>query len=1142
MKWDNQWDRKQALDKWSNHPFYTSAIVLGIDIGLGGIGLYLRKGDECLFRRTLQYDVPKSAPLETRRAFRAARHARQSARKRERYLKEWIVKYGLLSHDEIQNIWKNPKVFERAFLHRLRGLEPNGLSSPHALVVCIRHILGLRGYDYHLYFENALESSFPWGSDWNLSDIRKWARNGTLEAEYGLALKQMVQNGLAEESLKTNDENEVCDLINQAIERGKGDPIREMLEKHFSQNKQNLREPARGYNFSREQVKSHLRQLCENHQSFFPDGKFDQAMLELIGEQDIHGKEIYNTKDESIIDYHRKTADDAKKLWERKVKNCTVANFLINNDLIPKNTKIKCAKNDDLDVRLWKLLSFLIERRVDFTDGTREPLNEAAIGALLEFVREDTAAWRAKTKRPKKPTIKSVLKEHQGLIHTTKKSELNAAFDAQIADLLKPKASVLNQRANICTASAKALFNMATDDGSHLDAKQAKKNLHDYYRYRKNNSSVLGLYPQVEYLLGAPGQYDENQNSKDTTNRKDGQPQEHGILRRLFADQLVLDTKEHIRIKHLLDGKTCPDYVIIESVGDQPRNTEQRKKIEKEQKDRKEAKKKIVSNYGYDIEKITPNEVQRIMLFDQQTNPDGKTICPYTGQDLGTDPLAQDLEVEHIFPASRGGISIMENLALTWKNVNQDKGNQTPHEFLGDQTTRYISGMKWNKRKKDIFFHKTSDVPDWENMTRTAQLARNLKAQVINWLQITNNDLDDTALANEIRRRICCPSGGMTAACREAWEDHMPADFFYVKNINGKDRKIKNRGNLRHHMWDAAVVSYIPPGNGLNSIYHGGIFESHQTQKGVPKMKPLPELAPPLDKIHANGAKTCYVSKLRSKSSKKSRTDTTILSPPDPNGKMLTRFKNEVSKTCKDGLVKSFNPGKTEDQFIQNIRNVGITEERLPDKVIRNWLNTPDNKPLKQLDGTPVKKLQLPAGKSPNEVSRFPHYKTIPDFQPGNPSFGKEKSHTLIGFKAAGEVNECLEIYEYKNKKGEVDYKSRVLPTPRNLEVYRRTHGESYKITPPPPHSKRVAVIRNGDLLLADFDYNGKFVQESQYKYCSLWMRVKAIKTKGELEFIFAEYSDISSLPFKSISRKNMLWSTSSATNLFQLSRIKKTT
>jgi hypothetical protein len=1136
MKWDNSWNRKQALENWQNHPFYTTAIVLGIDIGLGGIGLYLRKGNECLFRRTLQYDVPKAAPLETRRGHRAARHARQSAKKRERMLKDWIVKYGLLTREELTAIWNNPKVFERAFLHRLRALEPKGLSSPHALIVCIRHLLGLRGYDYHLYFTDAMEASFPWGSEWKLGEIRKWAKHGSMEEGYGKELKSMILNGLIDDLQKEADQDEVCSLMDQAIERGKGDPIRDMLESHFSEPKQNLREPARGHNFSREQVKAHLRQICENHRHFFQEDQFDDAMLELIGKRDQHGKEEYDRKKESIIDYHRKTADKAKILWERKVKDCTVAEFLKQNGFIPDSAQIKCAKNDDVDVRIWKLFSFLIERRLDFTDGTRAPLNEAAIAELLSFVKEDAAAWRNKTKRPTKPNLKAIAKKHQGILHKPKDSELNKSFDDQLKDLLKPTASVLNQRANLCPESAKALFDLATGGGGHLDAKQAKENLKEYYRYRRNNSSVLGLYPQVEYLLGAPGQYDSNQQSKDRNNRKDGQPQEHGILRRLFADQLVLDTKEHIRIKHLLDGKTVPDYVIIESVGDQPRNADQKREIEKEQKACKESKQKIIAKYVDDPDKVTSNESRRILLFDQQKKPDGQVICPYTGKDLGTDPLAPGLQVEHIFPESRGGISIMENLALTWQEINQQKGNQTPVEFLGDQADRYISGMKWNKRKREIFFHKTAEIPDWDNMTRTAQLARNLKAQVIRWLQINQENMDDNDLANETRRRICCPTGGMTAACREAWEDHMPSDFFYIKNINGRDKKLKNRGNLRHHMWDAAVVSYIPPGNGLNSIYHGGIFESHQSQNGVPKMKPLPELAPPLDAIHAAGPQTCYVSKLRSKSSKKSRTDTTILSPPNENGKMLTRFKNVVSKTHKDGVVTEFNPGKTEDDFIQNIRFVGITEADLPDKVIRKWLSTADDKHLCQLNGTPVKKLQLPAGKSPNEFSRFPHYKTTGNTCANTEDLKGVHSKELIGFKAAGEVNDCLEIYGFTDNQGNPAYSSRVLPTPRNLAVYEKTHGKPYEVKPPPPNSKRVAVIRNGDLLLADFDYQRNWVPSPKEAYASVWMRVTALISSGKIKIFMAEFSDIESSHFNHLTDKNKIkWEPSLASTLYQM-------
>jgi hypothetical protein len=55
---------------WANDPFYTSAVVLGIDIGIEGIGIWLRKGRTPIFPRTLLFNTPEAAPLKGRRLLR----------------------------------------------------------------------------------------------------------------------------------------------------------------------------------------------------------------------------------------------------------------------------------------------------------------------------------------------------------------------------------------------------------------------------------------------------------------------------------------------------------------------------------------------------------------------------------------------------------------------------------------------------------------------------------------------------------------------------------------------------------------------------------------------------------------------------------------------------------------------------------------------------------------------------------------------------------------------------------------------------------------------------------------------------------------------------------------------------------------
>jgi len=51
------------VKEWEKHPFYTQSIVLGLDIGIRGIGVWLRKGAEPLFAQTFLVNIPdKNGP------------------------------------------------------------------------------------------------------------------------------------------------------------------------------------------------------------------------------------------------------------------------------------------------------------------------------------------------------------------------------------------------------------------------------------------------------------------------------------------------------------------------------------------------------------------------------------------------------------------------------------------------------------------------------------------------------------------------------------------------------------------------------------------------------------------------------------------------------------------------------------------------------------------------------------------------------------------------------------------------------------------------------------------------------------------------------------------------------------------------
>lgn len=1149
--------------RWQADSFYKDAVVLGLDIGIEGIGVWLRKGSDCLFRRTFIIKLPSAAPLKERRMMRAARNARRSRRQRDRLLRAWIVRHGLLPEERVKAIWQDAKVFERAYEHRLRAIT-NGksLASPEALVVCIRHIVRHRGYDYHLLFRDS-DAAYPWGDVIKIGLIKKWAGQGVLPSDYGAELKSRLQTAFEDGEMNENDLVEAEKLLDQAIERYAQDPIRELLERHLREkNHTNLREPARGANFPRELIKAHLREVCAHNQKFFTSGHFESAMLELIGRSE-KGVDIYDEKNESILDYHRRTPEEARKLWERKEGDCDLASILVKEGLLPPGSYKRSAQGD-ADIRRWKLLVFLVERNVELATRERRTANEKIIRDALHFLNEDARALSEKKLRPKLPTFTQLFGKEMGKLMPMKHSDLNRMFKKHLDDLLRPTASKMKAKAGLSSATAAALFRRATQDGSVLDPARIRVNLADYYQWRRSIKSGAAMYPQVEFLLGNRGHFEASGQSKDGPRRKDGRTQQHGILRRLFADQLKMDTGETIHIRSKLNERTTPDFVVIEVVGDAPRNESQRREIRDEQKRSRDAKEEILRKYGYTAHDLDLNQIRRVLLFDQQAGPDGVAICPYTGHALGSDPLARHLEVEHVFPEKRGGLTVMENLVLTARKTNDEKGDRTPVEWLGvEKASTFLARMQWNSRKKALFLRIESECPDWQNMTRTAQLSRQLKDEVVNWLGIErqfDHVRDEAerskAVANEIYKRVGAPNGAMTAACRESWRESLPENYFVEKQVDGRTFFVKNRSNLRHHMWDAGVLAQIPPGKGINSHYYGGIFDSFRTRSGVPVLRALPQLAPQMAQIETGDPVGCYVCEMKQRNSKKSRTKQQPVSMPDTEGKMWQRV--ALSKTVnKDGIVETTEP----ENLPEKLGIAGLLPRHVTLKAVESWMNDPrpiDQHPLRLNDGTPVHTLRLPLKQLPAEVARLPHVKTTPNPKTSGSSAlpypsGRVRPYGyLIGFKGATECYDRCEIWSghVMDKQGrprldkagrpQVKYHSVLVPTARNLAIYRRVHGRPYKANGIEGMTTRIRSIRKGDLLLAEFgpvtDDRLELCGTNCHPVAKVWLRVESIKSRGALQLKPAEFRSFASASFALQNVKSDTWEPKSPEVLARLS------
>jgi 5-methylcytosine-specific restriction endonuclease McrA len=862
---------------WKNEPFYTTAVVLGIDIGLEGIGVWLRKGLAPIYARTFIFETPDAAPLENRRGLRAGRRCRQAEQRREVALQKFCADFGL-PWVEITDKGHDGGPFRFRWIATRE--DADGLRDIRAFSACLRHIIKHRGYDWHAPEDGG---EYPWGDEAKAKDAIEWAKTAFCRKEHADQLLYVLTDCGWNDKERKSFEPE----LNEAVVKYNTKGIDAVLAEHFSQPKNNLRFPARRHNFPREMVWAHLSAIVKRHPQFLGGADRVESALRQLHD---------------IINEHRK---EPGALALRKVNRCPLAGILF------EGPAPKCESSKDRHIRRFKLLEFLATRTFVTKDGKRELANMEMFRWLLDDLLEtDIRALASngqiqRSRLAKDDFKKAFLAKHDPTGETKlarDNQSHNGEYFTQLIDLLWPKLSELGGRASLSGRSAEALFDYATKEGfdaAHMAALLKDKRFErggkrmSFYEIRQTAAAGFGIYEQVEFLLG-----------RWTKDAKPGdKPAVPGKLRQIFA-QLIKDGI-------LPPDKAAPDYVIVETIGDIPRNKEQAKEIQKEQTARREFKERLRERFkDFETGDMSREETnKRLLLYDQQ-----RGMCPYTSAPLGDNPLAHDLEIDHVFPRSRGGISEMVNLVLTHRKTNGNKGERTPYEAFGGESNSLqwreirdrVLKMQWNGQKREFFLRVESSPPDWANMTRMAQLARQLRFEVARWLEITDNDA-------ELRRRVGTPTGYQTSVCRGAWSDKLPEDF----------SPKKNRNNLRHHLWDAAILSHIPPGNGLNHVRCHGIFWNETDHSGDIKMLALPGLGPDLKKFEEETRGQCLVEKIQPAHSKKSRFDQWVYSPPDQNGVMWAR--HPIDKLADD------------TNLLEQLRAAGIDEKQLPTSRFHEW-------------------------------------------------------------------------------------------------------------------------------------------------------------------------------------------------------------
>lgn len=1054
--------------KWNNSPFFApDTVVLGLDIGIEGIGITVRRGQDWIYSKTLLVDLPEAQALAERRAFRASRHARKNRKTRMRRLKELFLRHNLP--------WVSDDVMSRSDPFKLRYRAITGkLASREALSICIRSCVLRRGYDYLAMSDTESGGEFPWGADSSLSEASKWLSTTYVDAEMRHQLISLAPLMTYKKKELNEEQAELwVATVNERFAMAESEGIPATLA-DYAKKKLNDRK-ARGRNFPRSHVEEHLRTIIQRHTDLIDDADGFTETLFLPNDS----KE---NKKHSIFHYNRKTPKEAKAHYETKVRKCPYCSWL-------ELTESPCDLSGNADIRKWKLIDFVSTRTFELISQNKLPigrqrLSGEAVQVLVQAICQEGTGWGEAKK-----AMEAALKPNK----LAPKSDWNKAQLEQLSDIVSPSPILRKGRSSMSAAAAAAMFNAATNNGTIFEPEQLEewKKESGLYIHRATITSGGGIYPQVQTLLGSL----KKNSSVFTTD---------GFLQRLFNNTL----------RDKLGGKSVPDYCIIECVKDPAPNKDIKAEIEKKQKENRARREKQAEKFG----KVNASKADflRMRLFCEQGGSEkSPATCPFTGQPISVaDLFTAKLQLAHIYPDSRGGLYMAENLVLTTQEVNLAMADRTPYEAAVAGLPGWLSWSEmiaqsrkfhWIDKKRELFAHSSNaSFPDFNNMTRTAQLASELRNLAAIWMGIAGD-------AAQIRERIGNPAGIYTAAARLC--------FF------GPDYK-KDRTDNNHHRWDAAAMTCIPP-TALNDVRYGGIFQTELNGKGNRRLMCIMGLnTPDFAEVRKDGLE-CPLIKINSRSKYKSLGDSTFW------------------RVDKDGMTSQrtpLDPGTIKAKELSDtLRKMGIPSDQIPsEKKIESWLTdcqaaTKDDsvviKPLRLNNGTPIRSIWKFGSKGNLDKSPLGWNGIITE---------NDKFDQLRSLSAS---NDRMELWlGWNAKKKQWEYYKRIIPTAAALAGLKRMGlpWRGTKNAPQylldllqkrkardlkemlcgslPPHAVKVATFRKGDTFLMDFELNAKYVEKLQKKgSIDMIDFPKTIKTWGSISAVRSD----GVLEIKSISRKD---------------------
>lgn len=281
-----------------------------------------------------------------------------------------------------------------------------------------------------------------------------------------------------------------------------------------------------------------------------------------------------------------------------------------------------------------------------------------------------------------------------------------------------------------------------------------------------------------------------------------------------ITNQRVIRSMTQARkvINAIIKKYGSPKIINIETARELAKSRAERNEIKKRQEDNKVENDKIKNllvelGLFASVEKISNTDLLKYKLWQEQNE-----FCAYSGKKITLEDLFcnNTVQIDHILPYSRTFNDNYLNKTLVFTKENQEKGNLTPYEWLGntnrwEEYETFINNLNISPDKKDNYLLKNLDF----------ETEREMRTQNLNDTKYISKELSNLIKAYLNVEKVNIYQGSITAKLRARWgfnrfTHSLISENYYMPSNMKADIK-KDRDNHLHHAIDALVIAAITP-------------------------------------------------------------------------------------------------------------------------------------------------------------------------------------------------------------------------------------------------------------------------------------------------------------------------------------------